>query len=221
MFCSQCGAETDGHFCWKCGALLHQDTISGQPNPKHLYSALVSSQQVKSAIKYYARQYKPGISEDELMGIIDKASIPSFHGISLRLVTSLVVPLAEKMGLKTGKQRTATFPHPLGKVIVYVLCSLARHGYEISSVEEADDACLIEASIPSEVRWAGAFVTHEGSLFIALRARTEETIMECQATIKGQIYDFGKSNRVLDNIFSDIGVLPIENFQKGNDGQSV
>ncbi len=66
-------------------------------------------------------------------------------------------------------------------------------------IEQADDACLIEAEIPSDI-WSW-----EGTILVMVKENHKGTYVEAATKIKGQMFDFGKSERLLDKLFKYIG----------------
>jgi hypothetical protein len=104
-----------------------------------------------------------------------------------------------KLGVRTGKQRSEQLALPVGRVIVAVLCSLARQGIAISTVHQAADGLVIEAVTPSgPASFAGTMlttVTRDGA----------GSRVDAAVTIHGQLIDYGKSKRFLRSLFEDIG----------------
>jgi len=79
-----------------------------------------------------------------------------------------------------------------------VLCSLAQNSQRIRNIEQTDDACAIQASIPSDM-WA-----LKGDLVINVYKAGPNTNIDAALTIPGQAFDWGKANRVLDRLFADV-----------------
>ena len=117
--------------------------------------------------------------------------------IPLGKLMDVALPIIQQTGIKTAKSRTQTIADKPGKVIVRMLCFLGGEGQNIKSVQQFDDGCLIEAEIPSDFRtWAG-------SLYIYLhKSAIDQTVVEAATSIKGQMFDWGKSNQCLTKLFS-------------------
>ena len=104
-------------------------------------------------------------------------------------------------GLQTGKSRSAVFAAPIGHVITAVLCSLARNSQEVTGTEQLEDGCVITADIPSDRKTFGGILTVE------IGPTPNGTALEGSATIPGQVYDWGKSKKVLATLIADVPTL--------------
>ncbi|MCZ7625332.1 MAG: hypothetical protein C3F12_07495 [Candidatus Methylomirabilota bacterium] len=107
------------------------------------------------------------------------------------------------LGIKTGKTRKELVGGPSGKVLVATICSLARHGQPLNKVQQGQDGCLLKADLPSDI-WSFA-----GDLVITIERQGRGTSVEAATVIKGQLYDWGKSNRILSELLDDIKGLPV------------
>ena len=87
-------------------------------------------------------------------------------------------------------------------MLVGVLCSLASAGHELRKATHAQDGCILEATIPSDI-WSFA-----GDLFVTIKPQGQATLVEAAAIVKGQKFDWGKSRRCLDRLFGDLANLP-------------
>jgi hypothetical protein len=91
----------------------------------------------------------------------------------------------------------------VGKALVAAVCSLARHGQALNKVEQGQDGCLLKAGIPSDM-WSFA-----GDFLITVQRQEQGASAEAATVIKGQLYDWGKSKRILTELFNDIRDLPV------------
>lgn len=74
-----------------------------------------------------------------------------------------------------------------------------QNGQKILDFEQHSDGCVITAEIPSDV-WSFA-----GALVVSVRDSADGgTSVEAATRIRGQMYDWGKSKRVLNALFSGI-----------------
>jgi len=89
-----------------------------------------------------------------------------------------------------------------GRVLVNVMATMARHGYHPTTVQQARDGCSIEALVPSDLR------SFEGSLLVTVSRAAGGTNVEAATTIKGQLFDWGKSRAILDEFFNDLTKQP-------------
>jgi hypothetical protein len=199
MFCSNCGAEATGNFCARCGYSLKGRTATSVTRPgdwssEVRYETLILIPEVRDLIAHAAFGYQKRMSGEDFLEAVDKI-IPI---VSLKAVAELAVPIFQYIGIKTGKARSQSIQCPPGKVNVAVLCALAHHGQEIRQVQQFEDGCMLEAKIPSD------FWSWEGSLFVTIHATNGATRVDAATTIKDQLYDWRKSNRCLERLFSAI-----------------
>jgi hypothetical protein len=186
MFCSACGEKAGGRFCSHCGAPLAAGAESRNWQQEFRYAELVRVPQVRAAIHYHASLARRGVTGEQFLGLCDKV-VPL--GVSMELVASLIQPLYASWGLGTGQQRSVQVAAPIGRVMLNVLCSLAARGQSLRRVEQGSDGCCFEAVIPSDI-WSFA-----GDLLITVRQHAGNTEVEAAAKVKGQLYDWGKSQR--------------------------
>jgi hypothetical protein len=80
---------------------------------------------------------------------------------------------------------------------------LARHGQPLNRVEQGQDGCLLNAAISYDI-WSFA-----GDFLVTVQRQDQGSSVEAATVIKAQLYDWGKSKRILTNLFNDIRALPI------------
>ena len=213
MFCSKCGAEASGNFCWKCGSKLHQGkggssspTVAqlAQPAPvdwanEIRYEILVGYPDVRNLLTRQASLAKKPISGENFLASVDRLIT---LGVSVEEIARIAQPLATRLGIKTGKVRREIFSLPPGRVIVSVLCSMARHGQSLRDIEQAQDGCTFEAAVPSDM-WS-----FEGALVVTVRRQDAGTAVEAATRIHGQLFDWGKSHSILNDLFREIPKVP-------------
>ena len=204
MFCSNCGAQVNGNFCSKCGAPIRGGPESSERPPRAwsgevLYEKLIRIPEVREMVSKHASMSKRGLSGEEFLAFFDKI-IPL--GFSLEKLGGVVQPISAQLGIKTGKEQSQTLSSPPGTAIVAVLCSLARHGQVLQQVRQLEDGCLLEAALPSDI-WS-----FEGALYIGVRKSGTGTRIDAATKIKGQLFDWGKSKRCLETLFSDLRATP-------------
>ena len=164
MFCSQCGAPTQegDRFCSRCGASLRDPStpasgpVVGEPAPPTDWSdmidyrALISIPEVHDRIAHATAQATAPLSTKDFLAMADKALAPiASSPVPTQSVMQFVQPIYERMGIRTGKTRTEAVPWPVGRVIVAVLCSMARHTVTIGAVHQGADGVVLEATLPS------------------------------------------------------------------------
>jgi hypothetical protein len=208
MFCSECGKEARGKFCWSCGAPLAAITADSEQNRTDLvavdwpnllsYETLLRVPEVRERIARHAAMCKTKFSGEQFLECCDKMLTPLTGGVPLTLIASIAQPISEKLGLKMIKTRVERLSGPPGKVIVAMLCSLAKNGQKLGQVEQESSGCTLHAAMPSDM-WS-----LRGDLAITIRAEGFTTVVEAGLTIPGQVYDWGKSQRALRQLFGDL-----------------
>ena len=207
MFCSQCGVKASGKFCHECGSPLHsaagpleltdQDFAvpSGDWELDAQYDNVMRVEPVRTAIARQAASAAKGISGEQVLAIYDQVmSSP----IPLEKLAAVVQPLYESWGIRTGKERSEIILAPIGRGIALVLCSFARHCQEFQGVEQHDSGCVLTANLPSSA------CSLKGQVAVSLVRRESQTAVGARTNISGQMYDWGKSRRCLDQLFSDL-----------------
>ena len=210
MFCSECGAEAAGKFCWSCGKPLvcGKETaavIELTPNkPAVNWQELVDVQQllavpdVRERIAQYAARAKKKFSGEDFIECCDKYLSPVTGGVPFSLIAKVTQPISEKLGLKTGKERSERVAGRPGEVIVALLCWLAENGHQLREMKQIANGCTLVSAVPSDI-WS-----LKGDLSLTVRVEGTSAVVEAALTIPGQVYDWGKSNRILDRLFGDL-----------------
>ncbi len=214
MYCSNCGVKASGNFCSACGhkladipALVEASKLVQVPvetsaiaidwEYEHRCEILLACPEVRDLIARYAGMAKKSMTGEEFMKCADVFYKPMV-GISLETVSKFAVPLNEKLGIKTGKERQKRLKDPIGRLIVGTICTLAKHGRKLQDIRQTEDGCLLEAKLPSD------FWSLEGKITVSFHRQSDATLVEAVTYIPGQLYDWGKSNQCLDELFDEI-----------------
>lgn len=207
MFCSQCGVKACGKYCHQCGSPLHaaddglvlpdeavvMDPVDWEQDAR--YEVIVRVGAVRAAIAHHAANAPKGVSGEAILALYDKVmSSP----IPLESLAAVLQPLYESWGIRTGKERGGSIAAPIGRAIARTLCSFAKHGQTFQSAEQHDAGCVLTAELPSSV------CSLTGKLTISLLGRGPQTQISATTVIPGQLYDWGKSNRCLEQLFNDL-----------------
>lgn len=213
MFCSNCGKEAQGNFCWSCGAPLDAGAELENVELTEVVvdwteltdcDKLLKIPAVRERIARHAALSKKRMSAEEFMDNCEKVFSPLMGGLPVAtLTTKLIRPLYIKLGIEMRKVRSETLYRRPGEVLVGVLCSLAAAGQELRRATREHDGCVLEATIPSDM-WS-----FEGDLIVAVRPQGKTTVVEAAIVVKGQKFDWGKSRRCLDRLFGDLASLPV------------
>jgi hypothetical protein len=208
MFCSECGKPAQGKFCCHCGSPLALPIAAVEPAadlaPIELvpdwdheirYETILKFPGVRSKIERHASQAPKRMSGEKFLSLADKVMQV---GVPMEGMAVAAQALWSHLGIKTGKQRAQQVAAPAGQVLVRALCSLARHGQSLRCVTQADDGCLLEAALPSDL------FSLEGDLLVSVRRAGKLAQVDATTHIAGQMMDWGKSNRALDQLFHDL-----------------
>ncbi len=204
MFCSECGKPAHGKFCSDCGAPLAMTESTSEVVPVEgvpewdrevQYETILKFPGVRDTIERHARQAPKRMTGEQFLMLADKL-VPL--GVPLEGLVAVVQPFYSRLGIKTGKERAHQVQAPVGRVIVRALCSLARHGQTLRGVTQAVDGCLLEATLPSDL------FSLEGNLLVSVRRSGSQAEVSGATHIGGQLFDWGKSNRCLDQLFTDL-----------------
>lgn len=215
MYCSECGVKASGKFCHNCGQILHapdstpasqnegvnQQNENWEHDPR--YETIIQVDAVRKVITHHAENAPKIISGEAILAVYDKVmSSP----IPLEKLAAVVQPLYESWGIRTGKDRQEFVNTPIGRGIARCLCSMARHGQKLQNVEQHNQGCILTAELPSSV------CSLKGTLTISLQTCQAQTQVAAKTSIPGQMYDWGKSDRCLQQLFedlrSDLGLPP-------------
>jgi hypothetical protein len=218
MYCSECGQKASGKYCSHCGhrllaefanepssTILRLDESHLVPDPSDpfstnwdhevRYEALLRVPIVRDTINRHASMARQSLSGEDFLKLCDKV-MPV--GVPLDKVATFIQPLYAKLGVSTGKQRNGRVSAPVGRVMLRMLCSLARRGQKLRIVNQADDGCCFEAMLPSDM------FALEGDLLVGVRRFDGATEVTAATKIPGQFFDWGKSSRCLDTLFADL-----------------
>ena len=132
---------------------------------------------------------------EEFLGLFDTL-VPL--GVSMEKLVAVAAPIYDKLGMRTGKSLRHSFGLPPGRVLTGTLCAMAKEGCKLVRVQQAADGCLLEAEIPSSI-WS-----LKAQLVVTVHAAEGYTWIESATTVPGQLHDWGRSKRLLDQMVRDI-----------------
>lgn len=237
MYCVHCGVAGAANFCASCGQ--SQGSIPTPPKP-HLteasdvsltivprghsdadptqqldreldwtssldYESILNQAHARDRIAAASRRASPSVTGDDILEVFDAVSP---IGFSLGKFTKAILPIYEKLGFKTDRRAQCLYDTPPGRLMLATLCSIASHALTIDEVQQASQKCSLSTEIPSSL------YTNRGRLNILI----EDCQTYCQITmttrISGQWYDWGKSNRLANNIL-DAVLADLSDQQRG------
>lgn len=225
MYCSECGTKGTGKFCTGCGnRLAASDGPSGSAGGGAEqrgdaadfdativlsidwsdlidYEQLIAIPAVRDRIARAAAQSKKRLTGEEILDLYGKA-MDKLTGVPLPMsaLAGFAQSAYAKMGVKTGKSRSATFAVPPGEMLLRLLCSLAKEGRAVRDVQQLSDGCIVKAALPSDL------FALEGDLIVAVVRQGRATRVEAHTDIPGQMFDWGKSTRCLEGLLGELGV---------------
>ena len=197
------------NLCFKAGCHRSRPTATSRHAPPRDWTELTECQslvaipEVRERIAQHAAKAKKRFTGEDFLAVCDKVFAPMSGGVPLAFIAKIAQPIAERLGLKTGKTRSERMVERPGTVIVAVLCSLAQNAQQIREATSATNGCTITAAIPSDM-WS-----LNGDLVVTVRTEGKITVVESGLTIPGQMYDWGKCNRVLDRLYDELLQLTV------------
>lgn len=102
------------------------------------------------------------------------------------------------LGVTTGNTQTHVVQQPYGYVLLAVLAFLAANAMPIADVADTSDQCLVQAVIPSNL------LSWKGRILVTLRTDGGRVHVEAATKIPGQMYDWGRSKRMLGKLFGAV-----------------
>lgn len=208
MFCVHCGASGAAAFCSSCGKSQVAETksdprleVSDVDWDSSLdYDRLLRQPEARSRIAAAGKSAFRGITSEDFLAIFDAVSP---IGISMQKVTDVLIPIYDKMGFNSQRCVQRSFLAPAGRTLLAVLCSMAAKSCTIANAEQdqdnADLGCRVFATI------AGNVITNPGTMTATLRAIGERVDVRLDVKIAGQVYDWGRCQRLLNDMMTRIG----------------
>lgn len=207
MYCSECGTLACGKFCHKCGSRIIESADSAEWleassmdeagwQIDSRYDRIVQIKSVREAISQSTANAKATLSGEAFLDICDKIVASP---IPLSNLAAIVQPIYDSWGIRTGKARSESLNQPVGLSIARTLCSFARNSQTFKTAEQIEDGCLLSAELPSTI------CSLKGTISVVLRSKDDrQTVVDARTGIPGQLYDWGKSERCLQQLFNDL-----------------
>lgn len=201
MFCSNCGTKATGKFCAACGhalqaaALEPTDIIPIDWSEEVRYERLIAIPEIRDRIAAAGSLHRKHMSAEEFLSTFDQLV---GYGVPMSKVIDIARPFYSKLGLNTDKTTSRRLNLPPGKALVGVLCSMAKNGTKLKGVDQAEDGCVLNAVMPSSI-WS-----FSGDLRVTVRKELGASYVETNIKIPGQKFDWGKSQRLMDELLDSI-----------------
>lgn len=202
MQCPQCQSEASGNFCSHCG-----HPLSNLPAPKSWihetrYETLVGYSTVKNQLRHHAAKAQDIIPAEDALAVIESVTL---NKIPLKALSKVANNIYAKLGIRVKKQGNLFLKDfPVGQAIVVALSYLAEHSFEMKEVIQLDNGVILEGTMPSDMSSFG------GTLLITIATEEEGTNLDVATEVKGQFYDWGKSQGYIDGLFQTFKETPAE-----------
>lgn len=102
------------------------------------------------------------------------------------------------LGVRVSRSQTATYPYPVGQVLVALMCALARRASPLLRTVQHPNGCVIESKLRSNA------LTWDGRITSSVIWEASTTTVGIGVRIPGQAYDWGRGNRLLAGLHSEI-----------------
>lgn len=206
MFCHNCGYETETNNCPKCGTIIikpETKIIKSWRKEKDLKNVIKHPDVIELVYKY-SKLSNEKISSQYILDKLDLV-FGTFTGMSSNFIMELVVPVYSKLGIKTRKKDEFTFDLSINEVFVKLLCSIsANKKLEFIEIKQGKDGLLIVSKIKPDLQ------SHKGDLIVTLKEINNNVIAELNTVIKGQVYDFGKSKKIISKTLADLKSIELD-----------
>ena len=208
MFCHNCGFKTESISCPDCGTkMVESDSIIIKSWRKESdLKELARHPDVIGYISNHAEFSNKKISSEYLLDKFDLI-FGTFTGVSSNLIMEIGLPIYKKLGIKTGKEDIGVFNEPINELFVKVLCSIsANKKLEFKEFYQAKDGLLVVSLIKPDL------ISYKGNLMIELQESDNGVVVKINAIIKGQVYDFGKSKKIVSQVLSDLKTIELKSY---------
>ncbi len=205
MFCHNCGFKTDSTSCPDCGTkMVESDSkIINSWRKESDFKELAKHPDVLEYISQHAEFSNKKISSEYLLDKFDLI-FGTFTGVSSNLIMEIGPPIYQKLGVKTGKEAKDVFNEPINELFVKVLCSVsANKKLEFKEFYQAKDGLIIVSLIKPDL------ISYKGNLMIELQGSDNGVVAKINAIIKGQVYDFGKSKKIVSQVLNDLKTIEL------------
>lgn len=199
MYCHKCGTKASGKHCLNCGTLIITEDsyiIESWRSTTDL-TKIARHPEVLKLIDKYSNLKGSKHSFDSLLSKFDLV-FGSVTGLSIGYVTEIFVPIMKRLGLKTSKSSEIESTDSMQETFVKLLCVLYKNKYQIEEFYKAKDGAILIAKIESNMQSWG------GNIVITLTNAKNSVEVMIQSVMKGQLYDWGRSKKIVHRIIKDL-----------------
>jgi hypothetical protein len=199
MYCRTCGYEASGRFCSHCGKPVGGDSLKTCDSIAHV----LENHESKKYLSGQEQPYKSYLGSDDYLKGLDRA-------LSVAFDISPLIPMDvcarggraiwSFLGISIAASQSRSYNRRYPYITLACLSYLCRKGMDIISISENGNKGVIQARVPD------SFLTWEGRLLIAIQNNGSTIDVGAGVNFKGQRFDWGKGNRILDELLLDIDV---------------
>jgi hypothetical protein len=207
MYCNNCQSNSSGKFCPECGAKLKKTSPSKRQKSwkkEKSLEGLINNTEFREILTFYKTQSPKSMSAEEFLDGFDTI-LKSISGesFSFKKTTQFTSNIFSELGINAGKETTHCVSITYIEVVGKTLFSMAKNGYAVTTISHLNNGIFLSGKIASDL-W-----TMGGDILIVIQATDNQTIIQIKAIIKGQLFDWGKSQKVIDNIAKDISSMVV------------
>jgi hypothetical protein len=205
MFCPKCGTQVFGQYCTSCGTPIPHTSspppavASSDWEAQANYAAIIAHPQVRDLLLRHHQLAVKQASGQDAPALLDALTLIT---VPAQKLAAVVVPISAALGIRMNRRRAETLLVPPGRLLLRALCAFARRGIPPQTVQQADDGCVLQSSLPSTI------FSWPGTLTLSIQAAGPVTNVDAAIRIPGQLFDWGHSRRFLDDLFADLRVDP-------------
>jgi len=159
------------------------------------YRQVADDPRCQELVKWAAAGAETGMSGEEFLDIAGKViAVP----LPLGAIGSSLSRAYGAMGVRTGKTQGRKLDQPVGYSILATLCFLGSRAMPLAGVADAEGHCLVQAILPSNA------LSWKGRVMVSIQAAEGGSLVEASTKIPGQMMDWGRSTRLLRDLFEDL-----------------
>ncbi len=179
--------------------------VEGSWRTEYRLEVLLNDPDVMALIEEAAQAGRPSSAKEtieKLSKIVDAVgglvNVPT-PGSFLQTAGWLSTPLRWVPGNRVRRTREQVYLRPIGEVTVAALCAFLHEGHPISRLQQTTAGCLIEAPIPRN------WLSWKGKITCVTGGDAERASVGLSTRVPGQLFDFGRSRRILNKLVDEIG----------------
>jgi hypothetical protein len=159
------------------------------------YRQVADDLRCQEIMKWAAADAETSMSGEEFLDIAAKViAVP----LPLGAIGNGAARAYGALGVHTSKTQAHRLEQAFGYSILGTLCFLGSKAMPIADVADAEGHCLVQAILPSSA------LSWKGRVMVSIQAVEGGSLVEASTKIPGQLMDWGRSTRLLRDLFDDI-----------------